>query len=72
MPLLAFLLNSEDEDELSDTLWSLTFISDGPSEKIQGVLDLGILPRLVELVKYNNKIINSFNLESIINYLIYL
>ena len=38
------------EDVLIDALWALSFASDGPNDMIQAVLDLKVLPRVVELL----------------------
>ena len=47
---LAQLIYSPDEEVLTDACWGLSYLSDGPNEKIQAVIEAGVCRRLVELL----------------------
>eukprot|EP01036_Dinobryon_divergens_P029980 gene29980-39158_t len=50
LPLLARLLYASDMETVTDACWALSYISDGPNDRIQAVLNSGVAPRLVELL----------------------
>jgi importin subunit alpha-1 len=50
LPTLAQLIFSPDEEVLTDACWALSYMSDGPNEKIQAVIESGVIRRLVELL----------------------
>ncbi|XP_061371904.1 importin subunit alpha-like isoform X2 [Gastrolobium bilobum] len=50
LPALASLIHSNDEEVLTDACWALSYLSDGTDDKIQGVIDVGVCSRLVELL----------------------
>ena len=50
VPFLARLLFSPDMETVTDACWALSYLSDGPNERIQAVLNAGVAPRLVELL----------------------
>ncbi|GAB4843046.1 Inositol monophosphatase 1 [Ancistrocladus abbreviatus] len=52
LPALARLVNSNDEEVLTDACWALSYLSDGTNDKIQAVLEAGVCPRLVELLMH--------------------
>lgn len=50
LPLLSRLIFSNDMEIVTDACWALSYISDGPNDRIQAVLNAGVAPRLVELL----------------------
>lgn len=50
LPLLSRLIFSQDIETVTDACWALSYISDGPNDRIQSVLEAGVSPRLVELL----------------------
>jgi hypothetical protein len=53
LPVLAKVVMTETSpDLLSDCLYSITSISEGSEEKIQAVIDTGVVPKVVELLNH--------------------
>ena len=50
LPALAYLLKYNDNEVVSDACWALSYLTDGNVERIQAVLNVGVIPRLVELL----------------------
>jgi importin subunit alpha-1 len=49
IPVLAGLLNSHDKEIATDACWALSYISDGPPERVQAVMDARVLTRIIAL-----------------------
>merc|ERR1712151_400996 len=52
LSILAQLIQGTDMEVLADACWALSFISDGASERISGVIQAGVVQRLVELLAH--------------------
>jgi len=54
LPVLASYCYITDIQILTDTLWALSYLSDGPDQNIQYVLDTGVIIKLVEMLVHPN------------------
>ncbi|XP_047340736.1 importin subunit alpha-4-like [Impatiens glandulifera] len=52
LPVLRLLIHLNDEEVLTDACWALSYLSDGPNDKIQTVIEADVCPRLVELLMH--------------------
>lgn len=50
LPALYRLVNSNDEEVLTDACWALSYLSDGTNDKIQAVIEANVCGRLVQLL----------------------
>ncbi|XP_012257423.1 importin subunit alpha [Athalia rosae] len=50
LPVLNRLLGYADKDILADACWALSYLTDGTDNKIQAVVDCGVVPNLVALL----------------------
>lgn len=54
LPKLAILINHPDNDVVSDACWALSYLTDGSNDKIEIIIQTGVVPRLVELLGHSN------------------
>ncbi|GJD08280.1 Importin subunit alpha [Galdieria sulphuraria] len=64
---LAQLIYSNDDMILADACWALSYLSDGPNDKIQAVIESGVTRRLVELLTHQSIAVQTPSLRTIGN-----
>eukprot|EP00658_Telonema_sp_P-2_P023453 TRINITY_DN193_c0_g1_i2.p1 TRINITY_DN193_c0_g1~~TRINITY_DN193_c0_g1_i2.p1 ORF type:complete len:554 (-),score=164.60 TRINITY_DN193_c0_g1_i2:287-1948(-) len=52
LPTLSHMIYNADEEVLTDAAWALSYLSDGPNDRIQKVVECGVCRRLVELLNH--------------------
>ena len=67
LPCLAHLIHSNDEEVLTDALWALSYLSDGKNNKIQAVIDSGVVQQLVVLLSHASPSVQTPALRTIGN-----
>lgn len=53
LPALCLLIHHSDTNILVDTVWALSYLTDGGNDQIQMVIDSGVVPYLVPLLSHN-------------------
>lgn len=52
LPALNVLIHHTDVNILVDTVWALSYLTDGGNEQIQLVIDSGVVPKLIPLLSH--------------------
>jgi hypothetical protein len=67
LPVLARLLYHHDDQILIDTLWSVSYLSEGDNHRIQAVIEAGVVRRCVELLLHKNTLVQTPALRALGN-----
>ncbi|UYV77513.1 KPNA4 [Cordylochernes scorpioides] len=67
LPALCLLINHVDTSILVDTVWALSYLTDGGNEQIQLVIDSGVVPHLVPLLSHKEVKVQTAALRAVGN-----
>ncbi|KAF8077049.1 hypothetical protein N665_1066s0011 [Sinapis alba] len=54
LPVLKTVVQSTDDEVLTDACWTLAYLSDNTNEHIQAVIDAGVVPRIIQLLAHTS------------------
>ncbi|OMJ88325.1 hypothetical protein SteCoe_9736 [Stentor coeruleus] len=55
LSIVPIILRVNDEDSLADCCWALSYISDGDNQRIQDIIDLGVLETLIQILGHDSE-----------------
>ncbi|GAA6005854.1 hypothetical protein JCM11491_004034 [Sporobolomyces phaffii] len=67
LSVLTKLIYSLDDEVLIDACWAISYLSDGSSDKIQAVIESGVVRRLVDLLMHHSTAVQTPALRSVGN-----
>ncbi|KAL0118598.1 hypothetical protein PUN28_009342 [Cardiocondyla obscurior] len=67
LPALNMLIHHSDVNILVDTVWALSYLTDGGNQQIQMVIDTGVVPRLIPLLSHKEVKVQTAALRAVGN-----
>lgn len=67
LPALAVLIHHSDINILVDTVWAVSYLTDGGNDQIQMVIDSGIVPKLIPLLSHKDVKVQTAALRAVGN-----